>query len=121
MSWIRIKIYIVPVANGTRVSADEAHRFVDQIKNDALYGTYGTLDAQYWHDRMEFRPESLAEAEIIGEPQEIGGGLAAYEFELRLASALLPQRWEALRIYLECWQAIYFVSLCRLSLCMIGR
>jgi hypothetical protein len=90
MSWIRIKIYIVPVANGTRVSADEAHRFVDQIKNDALYGTYGTLDAQYWHDRMEFRPESLAEAEIIGEPQEIGGGLAAYEFELRLASALLP-------------------------------
>lgn len=90
MSWIRIRIHILPKSNGARVTEDAAHRFIDQIKNDALYGTYGTLDRDYWRDRMEFSPETLAEAEMIGGRHETENGLAAYEFELRLASALFP-------------------------------
>jgi ribulose 1,5-bisphosphate carboxylase large subunit-like protein len=90
MSWIRIRIYIVPIDDGARVTPDAAHRFIDQIRNDALYGTYGTLDREYWRDRMELDPVTLSEVELIGEAHEEDGGLAGYEFELRLNSMLFP-------------------------------
>jgi hypothetical protein len=89
MSWIRIRIYIVPVEDGRRVSPDAAHRFIDQIKNDALYGTYGKLDSEYWHARMAVDPAMLSEAEPIGDAHD-DDGLAGYEFELRLNSTLFP-------------------------------
>jgi hypothetical protein len=89
MSWIRIKIYIVPVNNGRSVTFDDAHRFIDQIKNDALYGTYGTLDQSYWRDRMVFDPATLSEVEVSGDSHE-DNGLSGYEFELRLNSDLFP-------------------------------
>src|SRR3569833_2224444 len=90
MSWIRIKIYIVPVENGGRVGPDAAHRFISQISSDALYGTYGTLDQEYWRSRMAFDSTTLSEAELTGDQHEEDGGLAGYEFELRLNSALFP-------------------------------
>jgi hypothetical protein len=90
MSWIRIRIYIVPIANGGRVEPDAANRFIDQIKDDALYGTYGTLDREYWRGRMAFDSEKLSEVELLGDPVEENGGLAGYEFELRLNSELFP-------------------------------
>jgi hypothetical protein len=89
MSWIKVRIYIVPVENDQRVSPDAAHRFIDQIRNDALYGTYGTLDSEYWRGRMDIDPALLSEAELVGAAQE-DGGLAGYNFELRLNSALFP-------------------------------
>jgi hypothetical protein len=104
MTWILVRIYIVPVDNGARVPPDAARRFIDQIKNDALYGTYGTLDRDYWRTRMEFKPETLSEAEIIGDPHP-DNGLVGYEFELRLAVLCSLLQWVALRISLGCWRA----------------
>jgi ribulose 1,5-bisphosphate carboxylase large subunit-like protein len=89
MNWIRILISIVPVCNGGKVNPDDAHRLIDQIKNDALYGTYGTLDHEYWKSRMEFGPATLSEAEMLSD-SSTSDGLRSYEFELRLSSSLFP-------------------------------
>jgi hypothetical protein len=90
MSWIRIKLYIVPTSAGAQVTADEAFRFMDQVKNDALYGTYGTLDRDYWLQRMSYDPDSLSEVELIGSGHADSSGLTGYDFELRLNSSLFP-------------------------------
>jgi hypothetical protein len=89
MSWIRIHIQILPTQNGQKVLPDDARKLVEQIKVDALYGTYGQLDDTYWHSRMEHSPASLSETELRGEPQVVDE-LLSYEFELKLASALFP-------------------------------
>jgi ribulose 1,5-bisphosphate carboxylase large subunit-like protein len=93
MTWIRVRIQIVPIADNKdnkKVSPDDAYKFIDQIKNDALYGTYAELDQEYWASRMDRSPDTLSEVEMKGEPESTKDELNRYEFELRLSSELFP-------------------------------
>jgi ribulose 1,5-bisphosphate carboxylase large subunit-like protein len=90
MSWIRVRIKIVPISDNKKVSPDDAYKFIDQIRNDALYGTYAELDRDYWASRMDRSPETLSEVEMKGGPEITKDELNRYEFELRLSSELFP-------------------------------
>jgi ribulose 1,5-bisphosphate carboxylase large subunit-like protein len=90
MSWIAARIKIVPIKDGKSVSPDDAQGFIDQVKEDALFGTYAELDHAYWNSRMDRPSSALTEVELIGNPETTPDGLTAYMFELRLASALFP-------------------------------
>ncbi|WP_156447207.1 hypothetical protein [Bradyrhizobium yuanmingense] len=80
----------MPTKAGKSVSPDDAQAFIDQVKEDALFGTYAELDPGYWRSRMDRLPSALSEVELLGEPQLSPDGLAAYIFELRLSSELFP-------------------------------
>jgi ribulose 1,5-bisphosphate carboxylase large subunit-like protein len=86
MTWICVRIFAVLSKDGAPAGGDDAHRFVDQVREDALYGTYGKLDGDYWRTRMSLDPKDLSEAEVIDKANEDGSD--GYEFELRLNSEL---------------------------------
>jgi hypothetical protein len=86
MSWISVKIFVVLEKDGGDATGDDAHRFVNQVREDAFYGTYGTLDGEYWRGRMAFDSKQLSEAEVLGQTNE--DRLDGYEFELRLNGEL---------------------------------
>jgi hypothetical protein len=69
MSWIVARIKIVPVKDGKSVSPDDAQGFIDQVREDALFGTYAELDQEYWKSRMDWGPGTLSEVELVGDPQ----------------------------------------------------
>lgn len=87
MSWITARIRITPAIDGKKVCSDRAHDFVDQIRQDALYGTYAELDPAFWQSRMDRKPEELSETEMLGSVPA-ADGLVSYDFKLRLASDL---------------------------------
>lgn len=90
MSWIKIRIRFSATKEGKSLTPDEAHRIVDQVRQDALFGTFADLDESYWKKRMDRAPSSLSEADLIEGTDKDEEKIEIYSFELRLASDLFP-------------------------------
>lgn len=94
MSWISARIrFVAQGADGKSIGADDAQRVVDQVRADALFGTFAELDDAFWQPRMDRQPASLSQAELSGVvDNDLETGLKRYEFELKLADDLFPPR-----------------------------
>lgn len=56
MSWISARIrFVAQGADEKSISADDAQRLVDQVRADALFGTFAELDDAFWQPRMDRR------------------------------------------------------------------
>jgi ribulose 1,5-bisphosphate carboxylase large subunit-like protein len=94
MSWIEARIrFVASGAEGKSISADEAQRVVNQVRADALYGTFSELDDDFWRDRMQWPPADLSRAELAGDPEEDPAlKLTRYQFKLSLKADLFPPK-----------------------------
>jgi ribulose 1,5-bisphosphate carboxylase large subunit-like protein len=91
MTFIEARIrFVATGADGSSITSDEAQRVVNQVRSDALFGTFAELDDSFWRTRMERNPAALSQATLVREEEDPDTKLKRFYFDLRLNSELFP-------------------------------
>jgi hypothetical protein len=89
--FIKLKIFFeAQTSNGAAINGDEAQTVVNQIRDDALFGTFSSFDDEYWKAYMERAPDTLARASLEACRSINEGKVSKCEFTLEVASDLFP-------------------------------